>query len=506
MSKYKIILFLFMTVTSVVAYGQDADSLNRYLQTAAENNPDVKAAFYTYEAALQKVPQMGAYEDPQLEMGFFLDPMNLVDGRQIAQFQLMQMFPWFGTRKAARTEAQHMARMTFEQFRETRDNLYLEVYAQWYVLCALQRKRANTGDNIALLKQLEQLVLRKFSSGGSLSGGTQNTGRPTAEAGNIAASPSGGMAGMGMTTGQTAQGKPSAGNAAAMSAPGNMGSMGGGSSSGMSEVLRIQLEIVELENAAESILSEITAEKARFNALLNRPAETAVAVPDTLIRIPFLLDVETVMQAVSAQNPMLGMIREETQAYKARLEMEKKMGYPMFGVGLQYMLIGKSLESVAPVVEMSRSDMETPATAAPMKSMNGKDMFMPMISVSIPLYRGKYKAAQRENRFLQQANEAKYAGTYNQLQAELHQLRHRLDDAQRKIRLYRTQSDLARATYELVIQEFATGKSDLGAVIQVQRQLLDYELKTSDAIAGYNTLVATVRKMISSTYDNEQIN
>jgi outer membrane protein TolC len=259
--------------------------------------------------------------------------------------------------------------------------------------------------------------------------------------------------------------------------------------------LRIQLEIVELESAAEGILSEIIAAKARFNALLNRPAASAVAVPDTLLQVPFLLNVEAVMQTVSAQNPMLGMIREERLAYKARLEMERKMGYPMFGVGLQYMLIGKNPESVAPAADM-------PASAAPMKSMNGKDMFMPMVSLTIPLYRGKYRAAQRENRFLQQASEERYAGTYNLLQAELHQLRHRLDDAQRKIRLYRTQSDLARTTYELVVQEFASGKSDLSAVIQVQRQLLDYELNTSDAIAACNTLVATVRKMISSTENN----
>ncbi|MDR2765745.1 MAG: TolC family protein, partial [Tannerella sp.] len=99
------------------------DSLPSYLRMAAENNPGVKAGFLTYQAALQKIPQAGAWQDPQLDMGFFLQPMEITDGKQVANIQWMQMFPWFGTRKAARTEAQHMAQMAFEQFRETRNQL-----------------------------------------------------------------------------------------------------------------------------------------------------------------------------------------------------------------------------------------------------------------------------------------------------------------------------------------------------------------------------------------------
>jgi outer membrane protein TolC len=130
-----------------------------------------------------------------------------------------------------------------------------------------------------------------------------------------------------------------------------------------------------------------------------------------------------------------------------------------------------------------------------MKSMNGKDMLMPMVSISIPIYRNKYKAAQRESRLLQQASEERYAGTFNSLQTELYQYKHQLEDAARKIALYKKQSDLARTTYELVVQEFASGKSELGDVIQVQRQLLDYRLKESDAIADYNIMVANIQKL-----------
>ena len=83
-------------------------------------------------------------------------------GKQIADFTLMQMFPWFGTRKAARSEASEMARMAYEQFRDTRNNLWYEVKAQWYQLSSLNEQYHITEANIRLLYQLEQLALNRF--------------------------------------------------------------------------------------------------------------------------------------------------------------------------------------------------------------------------------------------------------------------------------------------------------------------------------------------------------
>jgi outer membrane protein TolC len=472
MKKQNIIFMALWIATSVA--GQ-TDSLNRYLETAARRNPSVKAAFHTYEASLQKAPQAGAYQDPQLEMGFFLKPMNIVDGRQIAQFQLMQMFPWFGVRKAARTEAQHEAAMAFAQFREARDKLYLEVYTQWNVLCGLQQRLINNRENQTLLQQLERLALQKFTS----PTGSTNASPAAARNGDMGGASPSGSAGMdGMTAAPRAQ------KADAASTSGNatsMGGAGGSLSSGMAEVLRIQLERVELESDIESVLSEIIAGKALFNALLHRPPEAEVMIPDALVQIPFFLDMATATRLIADQNPMLGMLDEEKAAYTAKAEMDRKMGYPMFGIGLQYTLIGKNGGSMGAA-----------------GSMDGKDMVMPMMSVSIPIYRNKYKAARQESELLRQASEEKYADTFNRLQAELYQSQHLLDDASRKIARYQKQAALTQTTYNLMVQEFTSGKSGLGEIIELQRRLLNYRIKEAEAIAAYNTMAANIRKMISS--------
>ena len=414
---------------------QTPDSLDRYLETAAMNNPGLNADFLAYKASLEKVPQAGAWSDPRLDIGFFLKPMDIVGGRQIADFTLMQMFPWFGTKKAAQTEATHMARMAYARFTETRDNLYLEVYTQWYLLSTLVQQLRNNRENLQLLKQLEELALRKVSSSSS-----------------------------GMSSGM------------------------GNTAPGMSDVLRVQLEMAEIENNIESILSEIAAEKAKFNALLNRSADREVILPDSIAKVPFFFDEGVTMSEIENRNPMLDMLVEEEQAYRAKGEMDQKMSYPMFGIGLQYMLIGESATA------QMEQGMEP--------EMTGMDMIMPMVSISIPLYRNKYKAQQRESRFLWQSAREEYRNTLNMLQSDLFRLKHQLDDAERKITLYRKQEQLARTTYQLVVQEFISAKSDLTNVIQVQRQLLDYQLREAEAIAEYNTRVASIRKLRSFNTSN----
>ena len=405
---------------------QPVDSIQYYLEIAGRNNPKIQSDFLKYESTLEKITQAGAYPDPTLDIGFFLKPMDIIDGKQVADFTLMQMFPWFGTQKAAQTEAAQMSKMAYEEFRLSVNNLFLDVYKQWYELSSLQQQLKNSEANRRSLVQLESLATRKYSSSSANSG--------------------------------------------------NMSS----SSGSMSDVLRIQLEVAELENTIESIEAEIIAKKSAFNALLNQPSLSPVTVPDTIIKTPYVFNIAAVMEQIEHRNPRLLMINEEKLAYEARAVADKKKSYPTVGIGVQYSLINK------------RSNM-----LLPVSDMNGMDMFMPMVSISLPLFRGKYKAQQKESELAIMSNTKLFEDTQNSLEAEVYQIKHELDDAARKIELYKKQSQIAQATYRLLVQEFISGKNELTNLIQVHRQLLDYTFKEADAVAKYNTVVASIKSLIS---------
>lgn len=467
-------------------FSQQADSLSWYLEIAARNNPLVNSNFALYKASLEKIPQAGAYEDPELDIGVFVKPMETLSGKQIADFTLMQMFPWFGTRKAARNEATEMSRMAYEQFREARNNLFYEVKSQWYQLCNLNEQYKNTQANLALLEQLEKLALNRYSAPSA--NAPASTVPPTIT-GNVVTPPASNgnsmdnMGGMGSSSQAAPQGSP-AGNASMQGmASGPMGSsMGTGSSSGtMSDVLRIQIEKAELQNNLELIISNRTAAEARFNALLNRRQDMRVAVPDSLRQLHFLIDDQAMTDSIIIANPMLSMLEAEANAYRAKAEMDKKMSYPMFGIGLQYSLVGKSNNSMV------------------MDNMNGMDMVMPMFKISIPIFRKKYQAQQKESRHYRQASELKYENTLNQLQSEYQTVKQQLADASRKIALYQKQQELSLSTWQLIVREFSAGTTSLTDVIQVERQLLDYRLKKSEAIAEYNTRIAGMEKLVATS-------
>ena len=156
----------------------------------------------------------------------------------------------------------------------------------------------------------------------------------------------------------------------------------------------------------------------------------------------------------------------------------------MLGIGLQYSLIGEETGRYVYGLYV-RYERKGYVHA------HAKD--------SLPIFRKKYNAQQRESKHYWKSSELKYENTMNQLQAEYIRITQQLEDAARKIDLYQKQYDLSLATYQLIVREFSTGSTTLTDVIQVERQMLDYHLKKSEAIAEYNTQIAGIEKLISTS-------
>ncbi|HUH47645.1 MAG TPA: hypothetical protein VLZ54_10865, partial [Arenibacter sp.] len=96
-------LFIATSIFSkVFAQEYVEDPLSHYIRIAIGNNPGIKSQKYIQEAFLEKIPQAGAYEDPELGVEVYTTPMDILGGRSIGNVSLMQMLPWFGARKAAR--------------------------------------------------------------------------------------------------------------------------------------------------------------------------------------------------------------------------------------------------------------------------------------------------------------------------------------------------------------------------------------------------------------------
>jgi len=464
----KLILYIGLLAFSMPGYSQD--SLMHYLELATKNNPTVLQRYNEYQASLQKVPQVGSLPDPQLEMGVFLSPMELISGNQVADIKLMQMFPWFGVIKNAKDEMSLMAKMKFEAFRDAKLQVYFDVQRAWFDLYKVRQNIRISEKNVELLKTIERLTLVKFRSGSSgsssalSSGNMQGSGAPSTTSG------SSGMNTMGGGSGATTASRP-----ATSSGSSSMGSSSG--ASGLSEVYQIQIETASLEDNIASLKNEELAAVARFNSLLNRQQKTSVASVELLPIEPLDIAYLSVTDSMFTRNPMLGMLSYEQQSLMARTKMQKQMGLPMVGVGLNYTVINKS--------EMSTS------------AMNGQDMIMPMLTVSLPIYRKKYKAMQAETRFLKTASEQNYQATANMLQTQYYEALQQYNDAARRMKLYDSQSQLAKKSLDISIKTFSSSASGLSDILRIRQQLLDYELKQVEAVVEYNKAEALIKRLKS---------
>jgi outer membrane protein TolC len=472
---YKKLLIAFFALGSWVTGSsqQYPDSLFRYLEIAAKNNPTVLQRFNEYEASLQKIPQVGSLPDPELSAGVFLSPMELVSGNQVADLRIMQMFPWFGVIKYAKDEMSMMAKAKFELFRDAKLQVFYDVQRTWYELYKIKKDISISEKNIEILKLIERLALVRFKSASQENSGTsQSAASSSRKSGDNTSS---GMQIMG------------AGQDNAISSGTNQpsssmqtGTMGSSSATfGLVDIYRIQIESGDLANNISLLKNQQNSVTAKFNAYLNRSVTTPVYTYENIARDTLEFALQSVSDSMLANNPMLGMLDYEKQSIEARKKMVTRMGYPMVGLGLNYSIISKSATS-----------MGTP-------EMNGKDMVMPMVIVTLPIYRKKYNAMKREAEFLTSATSLNYQATSNSLESEYYQAVQLYEDSQRRIRLYENQFQLASKSLDVMMKSFSTSSAGLTDVLRVQQQTLDYELRQVEAVADFNTAIAWMKRLMA---------
>ena len=253
-------------------------------------------------------------------------------------------------------------------------------------------------------------------------------------------------------------------------------SMGGSSQGGMVNLIRVRIETGDLENRLASLRDQWLTEKTRFNSYLNRKPDTEVYVNDSLPEA--LLPASLVILADSiGNNPMIRMLEADREANEAKITMATRMGYPMIGVGLNYSLIRKFPDVTSP--------------------MNGKDMVMPMITATLPIYRKKYRVLRQEAGFLRDVSIESALNVRNELVVNYTEALQQYNDSGRRLELFERQASLAERTITLLTASFSAAGSDFEEILRMQQQLLDYQFKKIEAQVDRNMAIATLMSVIA---------
>lgn len=249
-------------------------------------------------------------------------------------------------------------------------------------------------------------------------------------------------------------------------------------SKGLVNLLRVQIETGALENRIALLNDQLVTDQARFNSTLNRKPESDVFISDSLMEIALPGSLALLADSL-VNNPKIKMYEADQAANEARINMVTRMGYPMIGAGLDYSLIRK------------RPD------ANPM--MNGKDMIMPMITATLPIYRKKYNAMRREAEFLRDAASESAVNIRNDLSVQYLEAIQQYNDADRRFDLFRRQASLAEKSIKLLTASFSAAGSDFEEILRMQQQLLEYQFNQIEALVDRNIAVAVILSLISQS-------
>ena len=243
----------------------------------------------------------------------------------------------------------------------------------------------------------------------------------------------------------------------------------------MSDQLRLDAEEERLKEQTESLETQLTLQKQQFNITMHRQPNAALSLPDS---IPLRQMPTFNWTEIEQNNPKLAQYSAIQKAFKSQEEQTRAKGMPVIGVGLQYMLNGK--------VDMPM-----------MPNMNGKDMVMPMVSVTIPIYRKKITSAIHSAQLMERSAAYNYQSQLDALQSTYLSIEQRADDIKRKLKLYESEVSLLNRTLELMQKEYATGATSLTDILQTTRESIDYDLLKAEANAQYNTITAEAIQLLA---------
>ena len=443
-----------------------AQSLEAYLLEAEKNNPGLQAAYARYQATAEQVNQ-ASLPNPELQAGAFIRPMERYMGNQTADFRLMQMFPWFGMLSTQKEEAYQMGQADYQLFLEEKNRLFFEVKSTWNSLLLLQGEQQLAQENLEYLMKYETLALMQYQVGNSIVL-PSNSFRQA----NTSSSPANTsqMSGMGGSSSTTAQGAstPSSGMSAVPMV---------GSSTGLTAILQIRLQIKELESTLQQLVANKEVIQYQFQQLLNRPMEANLVLPVVWEKAQLTLDKQDYLANIKESNPMLAMYASEQMAFTQQAKMAKLEGKPMLGAGVNYMTFTSRLESGMP--------------------MGGQDMVMPMMTLSLPIYRKKIASKIKQADYLKNGAMMQQEEMANQLTLQWASAFRDWEESERLLSLYDAQVALVEQQLQVMETTYSSGNLSLSEVIQTQQLLLDYRRKKLNALYQQHQSLAQLDALLS---------
>ncbi|WP_127138238.1 TolC family protein [Flagellimonas oceanensis] len=240
------------------------------------------------------------------------------------------------------------------------------------------------------------------------------------------------------------------------------------------DVLKLQIRQNELQQQKEVLEQSYIAEQAVFNNLLNREEGISVEVVNEM-DIP---EEDPILnkEDLSLNPELLKYDRLYESVTQSEL-LNQKENAPSFGIGLDYI----------PVSE--RDDM--------VFSDNGKDIVMPMVTFSVPIFNNKFKSTTKQNELRQKEIELQKEERLNVLENAYANAISQRNQARIAHQTQTKNLKQAKDAEEILIKNYETETIDFNDVLDIQELQLKFQSNQIQSVQLYYLQSAIINYLIN---------
>ncbi|WP_408034052.1 TolC family protein [Tenacibaculum sp. 1_MG-2023] len=239
------------------------------------------------------------------------------------------------------------------------------------------------------------------------------------------------------------------------------------------DVLRLQIRQNELNQQKEVLVETFSGIEKAFNRLLNQEVNTSISVVNSL-QVP--KEADKIQPSTLKLHPELIKFDKLYTSVEQSEFLNQKEKQPMIGFGLDYVNVEK------------RTDMNMVD--------NGKDIVMPMVSLSIPIFNKKNKSISKQNKLQQEEILSQKEQRYNTLESVLYRA---VSDRNAAMISHRTQLknlEQAKNAEQILVKSYETGTIDFNDVLDIQELQLKFQTNIITSEVTYYTQSTIISYLI----------
>lgn len=236
----------------------------------------------------------------------------------------------------------------------------------------------------------------------------------------------------------------------------------------LADLIRIQIRIEEANTNLELLELKRKPLASDFNTYLNRPIDSEINLGSS---VKFASSTANLDSAL-LNNPKIAANQKEIAGADVQIQLAELKRKPNIGVGLDYVMVSK------------RTDMTV--------SDNGKDVLMPMVTLSLPIFGKKNKSLKKEAELYKEGLQQQTEGIQNDIRNQWVKADYLQSTASRELELYKKEIASTQSLLNVLTSEYSNNSSKFEELLQTLQQLL--QLQIAQIKAGTKEYQAWLQK------------